>query len=306
MNDTTFGAVVVLYHPDASVVNNIRKLIQQLDYLVVVDNSEEKNENHHILLELYNEYKYKVRYIYLGLNLGIAEAMNIGCKFLIEEKMKFILTFDQDTALTKDYVTSIYESYNELSKYDQIGIVGPKIIDVNSEGCSQKYFTILSKWRFKFEKLYQDRSDLGFVISSGSLIPSSVMLDVGLFRSEFFIDGVDVEYCLRLKINNYRVAYSDRAQILHSMGEKSIHNIMGKKIVTSNHSDIRRYYMIRNSIYIISEYGVKLPFLFVFYFGVHVNNLIRIMFFERNRSSKIKYSILGFWHGIKGIKGKLK
>ncbi|CAK2713532.1 rhamnosyltransferase [Vibrio crassostreae] len=305
MDNNKFGAVVVIYNPDSNVENNIIKLSEQVDQIVVVDNSDEKNGNHKILFGLFEEIGKKISYIDNGSNLGIAEALNVGIEFLKREQIDYILTFDQDSVITPGYLKSIHATFVDLSRKETIGVVGPNIVDVNSEKVGQKYLTTSSRWRFNFGELNFDRCDLGFVITSGSLFPVTIFDQVGLFKSEYFIDAVDIEYCLRLKVNGYRVGYSNEARLSHSLGEKTTHTILRKNIITSNHNFIRRYYVARNSIYILKEYGFKYPFWFLFDLAVTVVNATRVVCFEKNRSIKVKYSVMGYWHGLKGITGKL-
>ena len=84
--------VMVTYNPDASVVRNIDRVVSQLKWLVVVDNGSRpdalapiREASRHFNFEL----------IELGLNYGIAAALNRGIERARILKAEWVALFDR-------------------------------------------------------------------------------------------------------------------------------------------------------------------------------------------------------------------
>ncbi|VFS57087.1 rhamnosyltransferase [Leminorella grimontii] len=142
-----------------------------------------------------------------------------------------------------------------------------------------------------------DIIDATFIIASGCLIRTSVLEDIGLMKGDLFIDYIDVEWSLRAKNMGYRVFISPKAKMAHSIGDRRI-SVFGRQI--SVHSPIRRYYLLRNSFYM-----VRLPYVpFGYKLRESVFNFLRLLFgyfSSENRKDYLYYA----YHGIKdGIRGK--
>ena len=85
--------VVVLYHPDAVIIDNIGTYINELECLYVIDNSETYTDS--IVEQL--RYLSNVKYINNGGNKGIANALNAGAKLASAAGAAWLLTMDQDS-----------------------------------------------------------------------------------------------------------------------------------------------------------------------------------------------------------------
>ncbi len=78
-------AVVVLYHPEESIIENI-KTYQQVRTIYAIDNSEEYNDN---LLKKLKQFENLI-YINNKGNQGIAHALNVGAKLAIENSADWL------------------------------------------------------------------------------------------------------------------------------------------------------------------------------------------------------------------------
>ena len=103
-------------------------------------------------------------------------------------------------------------------------------------------------------------------MTSGNLVNLDAFRQVGPFMDELFIDSVDHEYCIRLQINGYKVIQLNGVLLEHTLGERRKHlfiyplnffkknkSIVSYKIV-NNHNYIRKYYMVRNRLYVSRKY----------------------------------------------------
>ena len=72
-------------------------------------------------------------------------------------------------------------------------------------------------------------------------------------REDFFIDALDIEWCLRAKSLGYEVAMTNKAMMKHSIGEEANNKIEG-------HSPFREFYICRNSIAMIGLSHIPIGF----------------------------------------------
>lgn len=266
--DNSICAVVVWYNPTKEMIKNIKSYINFVDKVYIVDNSNFSNIN---LLE--NIDSKKCEYISNLENLGIAKALNIACEKAIKEEYDWILTMDQDSWFEQD----------GLEKY--FGIINKKIKDV-------AIFCPVYKYTHNREILKTKKitlKEISKVITSGNLVNLDICLKVGKYNEDFFIDQVDFEFCKKIEKQNKKIIEVGSGFLNHSLGDSEEKNVLGKKILITNHSPIRRYYMSRNILYMIQKY----PELRIKYLIFLFLEWIKILFLEENSIKKLKYSIKG-------------
>lgn len=275
-----FAGMVTLYNPTKRNIENIMSYIDGLDVVYLIDNSSFDNSN-----LLFNSKK--IKYIPNLDNLGIAEALNIACKKAISDGYKWILTMDQDSILTLDALKKM-QKYTKENDMSNVGIISP-------------YHCILTT-ESKPSQLVEEKMD---VMTSGNLLNLEIYEKIGGFKSWLFIDGVDIEYCLNLNINGFKVLRLNNVLMDHNLGDATCHKFLGREIICSNHNAIRRYYMVRNNLYIRDMYGSIYPDYCKFLIDVQKGQLKRVAFFEKNKIKKLKLMFKGYRNYKKGIKGKL-
>jgi rhamnosyltransferase len=142
------------------------------------------------------------------------------------------------------------------------------------------------------------------VITSGSLIPLETYAAIGVFREEFFIDYVDIEYCCRARTKGYRVIRTRKPIMSHAIGSIPRHSVLWMRKWTYNHSADRRYYIARNDTVMLREYGNYVFGLWALKsFGRSVRLCKRIALYEQMKTSKIIAVAQGWWDGIRGRMG---
>lgn len=219
------AAVVVLYNPEASFLNNIASYIDQVDILFAIDNSD---NNEKYIINIAN--KNKIHHIYLKHNTGIANALNIGAEIAIKHGYNYLLTMDQDSTATTGMVETLLSPF---SSNEKIGITSPfhlRDIDV----CPANPIP---------------HEDVLTTMTSGNILSLEAYRAVGPFMNELFIDFVDHEYCLRLQTNGYKIIQCNQAILHHKIGTNiKKYTFFNKNIVISNQSHIRHYYITRNRL----------------------------------------------------------
>jgi rhamnosyltransferase len=271
------AGVVVLYNPDKNVLNNINSYLKFLDCLYIFDNSDNSNGS------LFDDKT--IQYKFYGDNKGIAKPLNDGCELAIKDKYKWILTMDQDTFIPSD-------AFEEMIKYI-------KENDTSKDG-------IVTVWHESNLDVEKPKESVDYPLTemtSGNLVNLDIYKKVGKFREDFFIDGVDIEYCLRLKKNKYRVVRLNDVSIEHHLGDVTYHKFLGKTYMCTNHSALRNYYMQRNYRYINKEYKEIAPDYCDMLIHIKLR-LFKIIMFEKDKINKIKAIFKGIKDFKKGVVGK--
>ena len=278
----TAGALV-LYNPDGSVISNIGSYIDDLDMLFVVDNSESADPA--VLTHL--KKIPGILYVKNDSNLGIAAALNICAEKAIQQGCDFLFTIDQDSRASENMIASMFEAVKD-EDIDSIGIISPV----------QRYSSAQKK---------TDSSNIEQVLevmTSGNLLNLRAYERVGPFLDKLFIDYVDVEYCLRLNHNSYRVIRVNSAELIHRLGSTEVHRWCGIVFPTTNHPPLRRYYIARNRLYVFAQYRKYYPEYCRSIIKAQVLDMIKVIVSETEKWQKIIMSIKGFFDVVRGRYGK--
>lgn len=100
----------------------------------------------------------------------------------------------------------------------------------------------------------------GFLDSAGGqfylgvLIHRSVVAQVGAVLTPLFIRGDEVEYSLRIMRAGYHIYSYIPSIVTHPNSRVQFVSVLGRRIVCEDVSPFKRYYALRNSLYIRREY----------------------------------------------------
>jgi rhamnosyltransferase len=280
--------VMVTWNPDEGLCSRIENIVRQVDRMVVVDNGSSVQE---ALFEVCA--RTDISLITNNRNSGIATALNQGIEYARQHGYKWVLTLDQDSLPSDLMVSEQIAVHNDLDGRERIGIIGAHPKDritratPYAEECEGKGWI-----------------EQTVVITSGSLMSLGAFEKVGPLRDEFFIDGVDHEYCLRLRAHGYRVLVACRAELLHSLGQPAKRRCLWREVVPTNHSYVRRYYLARNRILIAREHFHREPRWIAKQLVALIKSTILVVLFEQDKQNKLKSTAVGIWHGIIGRTGQ--
>jgi len=273
------AAVTVLYNPDPGVPGNISSYIDGVDKLYVVDNSEQKNKKTVDILQR----DPKIDYIDNHGNRGIAHALNVGAGEAIRDQYEYLLIMDQDSRFLPEDIYKFMANID--SDNTKIGIFAP--FSYENESTLYPFYDLIS-------------------ITSGSVLSLDVYSRVGPFNNELFIDEVDVEYCLRMDKSGYHLKRINAIVLTHKLGDSKEARFLFWKFYTSNHSAIRRYYIIRNRLYIWKNFRLFYPEYVKFEQMITIKEIIKILFAENDKLAKLKMTLRGYLDYRKGVFGKYK
>ena len=225
-------------------------------------------------------------------NSGIAEATNDGIRHVLSSHEGcFIALLDQDTLLPNNYL-KLVDIYAEKSDLLNIGILAPSY--VNPKTKVKSVALNFERWSFSRRAVSEDLQLNSAPIASGSLFHSDLVSDVGLLEEKLFIDYVDVDFCFRILVRGYKNYVSSQVVMQHQLGDPKVFYFFGFVIKPTFHAPVRRYYIARNRLYVISKYGLRYPSLIAFEFLAISLDLFRIIFYENRKFEKIYKYFIGF------------
>lgn len=290
--------VVVTYHPDSSVVANVTAMVRECGDVIVVDNGSAPVAIAGIAALS------GVEVILLGENRGLAAALNRGAKRALERGCGWIVTFDQDSCPESGMVAALLRLG---SRFANSALVGPVIVEEGFQASQYRWVRPASRvrWLFRRASTGADLESVTCVITSGSLISLSCWESLGGFDEAFFIDYVDVEFCLRARRAGLRIAVAEAARLKHHLGRRSTLRMLGHDFRPMNHAPFRHYYMARNRVTVWRRHACAQPHWALFDFSFAVYNGFRAVVLEQHRWLKLKAMVLGTWDGLRGRSGPM-
>lgn len=280
-------AIVSSYRPEPeSLAKNILSYLPDVDHLIIWDNTLSSESCINQLVSELNTGKVEVRTS--GRNEYLAKPFNDCFRWAKENGYTHVLTMDQDSSFKagefKIYLRSIRNSAD-----DSIAVFGP-----NVEG-----EMILPT---------AELVEVETVITSGAVYPLDKFEINGLFREDFLIYMIDVEYCLRVREKGYKVMCIAGVTLSHQMGhaKKAAFGLTVKNTPAQS-----TYYRIRNIILtwrlfpqyhaFWSQSSPRAKFLFYKY---NVCYRLAKIVFEDKRRLKCKAIFLGMIHGWRSRSGR--
>ncbi|MGT2832076.1 glycosyltransferase [Streptococcus halotolerans] len=264
-------AGIVTFNPDINrLQENFEAILPQVDKVIIVDNGSSNLVN-------IQERCSQAEVIPLYSNKGIAAALNVIGNYAIDYQYDWFLTLDQDTVVESNLI-SIYKSYINLPN---VGTLSCLYHDLNQE-------------KPKFTEA--DYQEMKYVITSASFMKTEAFKHSNKFDEWMFIDMVDFDINFEFQRLGYKIYRINQIGFIHEVGESSTFNFMGRIIYTSNHSAIRKYYRVRNSIYLYKKYGKNSET--VNFLIQCRDEFVKIFLFEKNKVKKLSAMIKGLKDGI--------
>lgn len=285
-------AVIVTYRPPVDLVESVRRLAEQVDSVVVVDNG--SGEEYAPLLETISQMA-RCTLIRNSCNQGIGAGFNAGIRLALQAGHAWIATFDQDSRIPMGYFVALLQSMQAHPNASRVALVAPRLKDpvtglAGSHGSGQAGTPY---------------EEVPVTISSGCLLRREVFKKVGLFDEALFMDYVDHEHCLRLRAAGYLLIESTLVVLEHRIGATSRHAILGIPVKVTNHSPLRRYYMTRNRLVLCRRYACRFASWAFNDFRCMLKELVGVLLFEQQKSEKIGMMLLGVMHALSGRLGPL-
>ncbi len=279
-----FCAGIVTFNPSLDRLENVvNSIIPQVDKLVIVDNGSNDTYGIKKILQSWGE---KAILLLNNENKGIAYALNRICFFSKENGYGWVLTLDQDTICPSNLIEGLAKGIN----IENVGIICPSV----------KYEGVNIKTGNKFQEIEDDTA----CMTSASLTNLSAWEDTGGFRDDYFIDFVDNEFCMKLRIKDYRIIRINSCTISHQLGDSVERRFLGKIIKGTAHKPWRMYYMVRNNLLFIKENKTRLNVLKEYMKVLYI--IVNELYFANQKSSVVSYAWKGYIDAMHNKLGKMK
>ena len=228
-------------------------------------------------------------------NVGLGEAFNQCAKAAHARGAKRLLLLDQDSEAPDGLVAALEGAMDQLThRGDVPGVIGPRI--VAPPGAA-----------FKAPRYFAKRSSLPlgaatpveYVISSGSLVDLDALSRVGPFRADFFIDGIDTEWCFRAWSRGVSCWVLSDVEMRHRIGLGVVRNL-GRAI--PRQANFRLYAYVRNQSHCLTL--AHIPTGWKALIALHVFRVVLVSWLDQRFSPRFLAAMFqAAWCGLRGKLG---
>lgn len=268
-------AFIITYHPDERLLKeNLHAFKEHVDSIVVWDNTPGGSNLVQNIVE--TELKTAL-YVTESLNKGISYALNWAWRYAQDNEFDYLLTMDQD---------SVWQNFGRflrhvLSAQAPRGIFGPKL------------------WTDKLSSEIFERTD--YVITSGMLVAIDILNRIGGYRSDFFVDGIDLEFCLRAKTHGIYTYRLSNCLLRQRFGTPKTITLFGHDNHTANYAPRRLREILRTHVLILCAYPcsalLRRNIIITYFWKLP----LKLLFLESEKRKKFRAFFQGIqegWHSI--------
>ena len=303
------GAVIVTFFPNEENLNNISFIASQVTELFLFDNTphdklnflDEAGGKRNLKVNFYNlQSKYRnIHLIFNGENIGLPINYNIGLRLALDLGMEFLILFDQDSKINEQTIPELLKEYFKLNQRFKVGGIGSSNFDSEKDDFSPNV-----NFRSKKSSFYED-NELSEVIvkeNSGLLLPINIFNVIGSFNEAYFLDGLDYDLCMRLRLHGFRIFRSKKSLIIQAAGSLLTRKLFGFKIKFRYRGPDRTYLIFKSYLTLLLSYW-KSSFQFslkIIYDLVLIK--IKIIFLYENKKAHLSNAFKGSIDALFSIK----
>lgn len=173
----------VIYNPEDSFLSRVRMAIESGFDVYVFDNSPERRS-----LGGFADGEGKIKYLTCGKNHGLGLGISALCAQAYYEKHSALVFFDQDSVFNEKTLSFIEKFY---VGHPELGGTHSAVVFNASRGNQEK-----ERDCFK---------NVPLAINSGSLFFLNNLKTLNWHSESYFVDGVDYEFCLRSRMNGFKI-----------------------------------------------------------------------------------------------------
>lgn len=269
-------AGIVLFNPDMGrLKENIDSVYEQVDRVVLVDNSSKNREDIIRLAEKYAGCELLLNED----NLGVAKALNQIFEYAHVNEYDWFLTLDQDSVCKE----GLLEHYGRYCQTQRVGIMTCQIADRN----------------FGFDSRTADGEyeEVKFCITSGAFMKTSACVACGGFDEKMFIDNVDGDICINMREHGYRIIKIPFNGLLHEVGHGERKKLLRKAYYVYHHPVMRHYYIARNKVYAARKYPHE--YHLTRQIGKCIKDILPVLLWEEDGVRKAGARFKGIRDGLK-------
>ncbi len=302
------ATIVLTYNRKNLLKKCLQSLLSQtkpLDKIFIVDN-DSKDGTNKMIKEEFNFSK--VEYINIkGENIGPAACWAPAIKKALKENFAWLWLMDDDAEPLPDTLKNLFEIIKK-QKTPHKNTYAP--IPIDKKGRISWITNIYKNGKKikvdSFEKLSNLKKDtvdsfgVGFI---GGLYPRNIIQKVGFPNKDFFIRGDEIEYNYRVKEAGFGSKFVLKSRIYHPRGKKYKISLFGKKIYYSPTPAWKRYYCLRNTVFVHLRHH-KFPKNILYFCQVVLKHFVFMIKLKKISFTRIKLYTKAIIEGIIGKLGK--
>jgi len=175
-------------------------------------------------------------------NLGLGHGLNAVMEAAARDGFSHVMLLDQDSEPQPGLLDTLAQrSVGLQAEGRRIGVLAPRLVPP-ADGF---YKPIRYEWRG--EPGAGGLAAVDFAPTSASLVNMAAYAEIGAFRDDFFIAGIDVEWGFRAWHRGWGSYVATDLEVPHRWGEAVSQEDLGKQQIL-RHSRIRNYYYARNVV----------------------------------------------------------
>lgn len=228
-------------------------------------------------------------------NYGFAGGNNIGMNFALHTDTEFILLLNNDTIVTRDFLSHMVKTAIEQPN---IGAVGGKIYyypETSHVWFSGGYINHIKGGGYHFVEDHKGLRECDFITGCLALFPSHILKEVGLFDERYFLISEDTDLSQRIRIKGYKLIVDCNAIIYHKLS----------RAIGGKYSPRNQYYFHRNRMLFFKKFLPKhTKFLFFFFQFLIIIPVWILIELVSGRKTAVKWASRGYRDFLHNITGK--
>jgi len=217
MTDHRIAAVVVVYRPDRELLLRLlRAIAGDVAGIFLVLNSAPAPA----LIEDCRAAAHPtpLQVLGSGANAGLGRAYNEAANAARAADCDLLMLFDQDSTPAGGMAGRLAAALDEARRrFGPVAVVGPRPVPPEP-GPDYKFPFVTPRSNPRADAAQSELREIAFLISSGSVIDLDAFVEIGPFREDFFIDGIDIEWCFRARAHGFRCVMELSEAMPHRFG----------------------------------------------------------------------------------------
>ena len=164
----------------------------------------------------------------LNKNYGTTISRNIGLKQIVDTD--YICILDSDTIINENAIDRMVKY---LDQHNEVGLVGPSMKGINNE--KQTPFRKFPSWKIKLCKacpIRKIQKNGEYLENYTNVTDEFECKKIGELDERIFYSPEDVEYCMRIRKEGYKIVHLRKAEIIHFYQRISKKKLLSKANLT--------------------------------------------------------------------------
>ena len=182
-----------------------------------------------------------------GSNLGVGVGLNFIALAASRDGFERLVLFDQDSRPWPGMVARLGEAFDELEAHRRRpAAIGPRLV-APRDGRDRMLPNLRATGPGAGSPATVRRLPVEFLPTSGTLLNLRILRETGMFRADFFIDSIDLEWCFRAWARGFSCWLAGDVPMEHTVGTGTIP--LGFGLTMPNQRPFRMGTYLRNTVY---------------------------------------------------------